>query len=374
MTDHNLKGHRERIRERFLAGDPSSFSEEALLELLLTYAIPQRDTQPLAKKLLIKFGSLDSVLSADIDALCGVEGIKGYSAILIHLAEVIRKLRTAKKTPKESIIQQARLFEKDLSHKFEPKVKESNKKPSARQRSGFIGKSVLKEAIEVLPRLPETESIPEIRQFLRNNLHFSAEQTRKRNANYIIQRMFPSGHADKAMRLFARKYANTQILREVCFYRFCKAEPLVMDVVFNLVIPAIGTGKINRQRIQDYLTGLFPNLTSIKDGSRAIIESLSAGGIARSTKTHISFSYRDILLPSFAFIVHSEFPEPGMYDIAKLEKNRLVNGMLWNPTKILQMVYELRNNDLISKVSEIDTVRQFTTKWTLDELVDRIVQ
>jgi DNA repair protein RadC len=46
------KGHRQRLKERFLAGEPSSQSDEALLELLLTYAIPQKDVQPLARHLI----------------------------------------------------------------------------------------------------------------------------------------------------------------------------------------------------------------------------------------------------------------------------------------------------------------------------------
>ena len=41
------EGHRARVRERFLSGDDASRSDAALLELLLTYALPQRDVQPL---------------------------------------------------------------------------------------------------------------------------------------------------------------------------------------------------------------------------------------------------------------------------------------------------------------------------------------
>ncbi|MDP1069133.1 hypothetical protein, partial [Klebsiella pneumoniae] len=61
MADSKKTGHRQRLRERFLAGDENSRSEEALLELLLTYAIPQRDVQPLAKHLLEAFGGLPGV-------------------------------------------------------------------------------------------------------------------------------------------------------------------------------------------------------------------------------------------------------------------------------------------------------------------------
>ncbi len=46
------KGHRQQLRDSFLSGKDSSVSEEAILELLLTYAIPQKDVQTIAKKLI----------------------------------------------------------------------------------------------------------------------------------------------------------------------------------------------------------------------------------------------------------------------------------------------------------------------------------
>jgi DNA repair protein RadC len=150
------------------------------------------------------------------------------------------------------------------------------------------------------------------------------------------------------------------------------AEPLMLDVIAELIIPAIGVGKMHRQRIHDYLIERFPESKSIGDCSKAIVDALVAGGIVRADRTYISFSYRDIPLHSFAFVIHSEFSETGMYDLVKLEKNRHIIGMLWNPTRFVPMLYELRNNELISKISEIDSVRQFTTKWTLDKLVARI--
>ena len=62
MSDTGNKGHRQRLRDRFANGEESSRSEEALLELLLTYAIPQKDVQPLAARLLSEYGNLSSLL------------------------------------------------------------------------------------------------------------------------------------------------------------------------------------------------------------------------------------------------------------------------------------------------------------------------
>ena len=60
------KGHRERLRQSYIENGPDGMHEHQLLELLLTYAIPRRDTNPIAHRLLDKsaFGSLWEVLSA----------------------------------------------------------------------------------------------------------------------------------------------------------------------------------------------------------------------------------------------------------------------------------------------------------------------
>ncbi len=83
------KGHRQRLKERFLAEDACALSDKALLELLLTYAIPRTDVQPLAAQLLVTFGSLRGVLNAPPAALCAVDGIGDHAAVLLQLTGAI---------------------------------------------------------------------------------------------------------------------------------------------------------------------------------------------------------------------------------------------------------------------------------------------
>ncbi len=78
-------GHRKRVRERYLTLGEEAFSDHQLLELLLFYALPRKDTNELAHVLLNHFGSLEGVFRATVDELCHVEGISESSAALIHL-------------------------------------------------------------------------------------------------------------------------------------------------------------------------------------------------------------------------------------------------------------------------------------------------
>ncbi len=57
-------GHRDRLRQRFLAAGPEALHDHELLELLLFQAIPRRDVKPLAKSLLARFGTLWAVVNA----------------------------------------------------------------------------------------------------------------------------------------------------------------------------------------------------------------------------------------------------------------------------------------------------------------------
>ena len=79
------QGHRQRLRQRFQRAGLDGFAPHETLELLLCYAIPRRDTKPLAHALLQRFGSLAAVLEATEDDLTAVPGIGDSAATLIRL-------------------------------------------------------------------------------------------------------------------------------------------------------------------------------------------------------------------------------------------------------------------------------------------------
>ena len=79
------KGHRERLKQRFLEEGLDNFTEIQVLELLLFFAIPRSDTNPIAHGLLDHFGSLSQVLGADVEELKKVPGVKDHAATLLAL-------------------------------------------------------------------------------------------------------------------------------------------------------------------------------------------------------------------------------------------------------------------------------------------------
>ncbi len=80
-------GHRERLRERFVSGGPDALPDYELLELVLFRSLPRRDTKPIAKALIEKFGSFAEVISAERERLIEIKGIGDSVVIDLKLVQ-----------------------------------------------------------------------------------------------------------------------------------------------------------------------------------------------------------------------------------------------------------------------------------------------
>jgi DNA repair protein RadC len=74
-------GHRRRLREKYAEAGVTALRDYELLELLLTYSIPHRDTKPYAKQLLAAFSNLRRILEADLSNLQSLGGLPLQSAL-----------------------------------------------------------------------------------------------------------------------------------------------------------------------------------------------------------------------------------------------------------------------------------------------------
>ena len=120
MGEKDNQGHRERIREKFLNNGIDGFAEYEILELLLTYCIPRKDTKPIAKELLNKFKSLDNVFKASFDKLSAIDGLGkntiAFLKLMGDLPSIIYKdeLKNKKLVDKETL----KILNKDILLKY----------------------------------------------------------------------------------------------------------------------------------------------------------------------------------------------------------------------------------------------------------------
>jgi DNA repair protein RadC len=86
---HKGKGHRKRLREKFLVSGLSGFHDYEVIELLLTLATPRKDCKDAAKNSLKRFKTLQGVLEASPAALCEVPGIGPKNLLGIKLIKAV---------------------------------------------------------------------------------------------------------------------------------------------------------------------------------------------------------------------------------------------------------------------------------------------
>ena len=110
-------GHRQRLKTEFLAR-PDSFPDHKLLELLLFYANPRNDTNPLAHELLERFGSLAGVLDASPEELQKVKGVGEHAAVLFKAAKELSGRYLTARTQMDDIARNSRDYFSQLRYYF----------------------------------------------------------------------------------------------------------------------------------------------------------------------------------------------------------------------------------------------------------------
>lgn len=107
MTDRKRnvhKGHRQRLKERFLRHGLDNFEEHQVLELLLFYGIPQRDTNEMAHDLLNRFGSLSRVLEATPEELAEIPYVGDNVSTLFKLITAVSRYYQVSVAQREKIL------------------------------------------------------------------------------------------------------------------------------------------------------------------------------------------------------------------------------------------------------------------------------
>jgi DNA repair protein RadC len=282
---------------------------------------------------------------------------------------VERKLRdasTAIAPPEPLLFDALPKDRRSAHHLFEPPPRF----PTPKLR--VFAKDLADHALKHIPKLSGCQSIGAIRTYLTGNLRFNSEATRRRNANYLINRFFPSDVLHHDVLAFAAAAEGRQALGDALFYLTGRTEKIVSLVAEEVVFPSLTEGGVSRTRIRDFVQAQLPNSKSASEVGSAIVGTYQTYGIGSANRTRLNVVLRDGCLASFAYILHLEFPEPGMHAFDKMFDGPMHRWLLWDQQWMVQQLYRLREIGLLSKVSEIDRMRQFTTKHILPDDIQRI--
>jgi len=102
---YTQKNHRQRVKDRFRAEGLDNFNELHALELLLFYAIPQKDTKQLARDLLNRFETFHGVLEATPEELETVPGVGENVATYLNLVLAAGRYYDVSRTSNVTILQ-----------------------------------------------------------------------------------------------------------------------------------------------------------------------------------------------------------------------------------------------------------------------------
>jgi hypothetical protein len=350
-------GHRARLRQRFLA-DPAGLSETEILELLLTYAIPRRDVAPLAQALIDRFGNIDRVLTASYEELLTVSGIGEQAAIMIR---VVARLAGQAQGPVEAVADIARQpalleVEPTLGPLFDSKP-EPEEPPVRTFANDEIGNS-----LTFIPQAAQFETFEAFKAYLKERLPYNSESTRERRASYILNRFFPEGRLDVPLAYYAAQCASQQDLKPAVFYHILRAEPIAAKVAEEFVWAALPLGRVDREAMRDFVLRYLPDIGPASQTKilRSIFNTYDLLSVGVQDETILRFQVHAATLEGFLYVLTAEFPEPGIYTFEAVERGPMRLWLLWDREWMHRQLYNLRDLGVIAKVSEIDSVRQFT--------------
>lgn len=338
------KDHRQRLRKRFVE-ESTTFTEVDLLEMLFTYVIPRIDVRPLATNLLEQFSSIDAVLSAKESELIIIPGLGEQSVTFLRLIE---KIKMDNKTGN-----QPELF----TNLPKPDIQIRNQ----RQKRGFTDDET-ENSIRFIPEVCDHSSIEEFGKYLQGNLPYNSENTRERRARYILQRFFPENNIETPLVYFLNHSRSSQAIEAVVFYEIMKAEPLPQRIAEDLVLPNLPLGFLRRSQIEELIRTLEPDLlnSSVAKAVTAVLHLYKDSKTAELDGPRLTFHLHTNDLEGFLYVLTSIFDQPGIFSFEDVFNSPLHRWMLWDKDWIVRQLYNLRDMGIISKISEIDRINQFT--------------
>jgi DNA repair protein RadC len=155
-SEHKGAGHRQRLRERFLANGLEGFHDYEVIELLLTLATPRKDCKAAAKAVLKRFKTFQGVLEASAHELCKIKGIGPKNLFGIKLIKSVADRYLEKKIIHKDAINDSRALFDYLHHHIGDKRREFFKVIFLNSKNKVIAADTISEgtltASSVYPR------------------------------------------------------------------------------------------------------------------------------------------------------------------------------------------------------------------------------
>jgi len=393
-------GHRERLREQFVHGDVSSRTDAALLELLLTFGIPRRDVQPLAKSLIARFGDLSKVLAADPADLRAVDGVEAHVSTLLKLVHFIGQAMSiprpgseiqghpgpalapalpAPEPPGPATVARANVplaqSEMPLSLRGQSELPLAPKVPVVRERKS-IQDVLLMEGLMALKLAHEAKSQAELQDLLVQRLGQNSMETRRRYAQSIVGWFFPDGLTGLLPRVW-RAYEDETIALDLLRWSYLSQEPIMGHCVAEALFPCEPGLAMPGTYFDRFLQDHLGEPASEKTRKRLKTNLKKLGFLDRAKNKPDRLVSLVTQNTSFLILLHHLFAAKA---VRTVELRNLTVNPFWkylgykSEDGIRALLREADAAGVVGKYVVADQLEQVTTCFTLDELLERRVR
>jgi len=118
------KGHRKRLRERFLKAGLDGFHDYEIIEMLLTIGTPRKDVRQMAREAIDKFKTLSGVINAPVEELSEIKGIGKISIFGIKLVKAVAERYTQESLHERDLISSPETLFQYLQQSLEYRTRE----------------------------------------------------------------------------------------------------------------------------------------------------------------------------------------------------------------------------------------------------------
>lgn len=355
-------GHRQRLREQFTA-DPAGFSELELVELLLTYAIPRRDVAPLSESLLAEFGTIENLLAAKHGELTAIKGVGDNVATLVNLVTILSERRPLSgsdlKRSDNEIASDGVVEPSEQETDIAQTAKSATRRKSSTRT---FTNDLAQAALDYLPQASKFQDVESYEQYLLETLPYNSASSRRRYTSNLTNRYFADGAIDTPLTLFLSHESDSSSVKAAIFYETVVVESALRIIAEKCIWPALPAGKILRERLHSFLTSTYAEVSpsTIQRMLYSVVNVYSILNGANADKVALHFRIRQGTLPAFLYLLSAQFPEPGIYNMDVLEAGPMRRWLLWDREWMRKQLYNLQDLGVVAKISEIDTIRQFS--------------
>ena len=240
------------------------------------------------------------------------------------------------------------------------------------KRRTYFNNPLIRESLEHLPAAVEHGNTESFKALLRERLHYSSENTRKRYAEYIAERFALDGAMNQGLARFLRHFGSERAGREVLCFELARSAPLYQEAssLWLAEQPAEGTP---RPSLLEFLDARLQGRNSDKVGE-ALVRAWRDLGKLKSPKLAVYAPlWGEPPLEAFLYVLTVLYPERAMVRVDSLASQPVLRALLWPRTCVEPLLQRALEAGHLSKISELDQYHQFTLEGSGAERLDRLV-